>query len=76
MGVSVDYLLDEGEKLSFNETKEPIDLSSFKKTGKCRSREDAACLSRFKDADAIYPLLRSKKLNKKAFSIFLYFPAS
>lgn len=75
LGVSVDYLLDEGEKLSFNETKEPIDLSSFKKTGKRRSREDAACLSRFKDADAIYPLLRSKKLNKKESILdFLIFP--
>lgn len=75
LDVSVDYLLDEGEKLSFKETKEPIDLSSFEKTGKCRSREDAACLSRFKDADAIYPLLRSKKLSKKERILdFIIFP--
>ncbi|MDO4842713.1 MAG: helix-turn-helix transcriptional regulator, partial [Phoenicibacter congonensis] len=38
LGVSIDYLLDEDNKLSFSETKEPIDLSSFEKTGKCRSR--------------------------------------
>lgn len=65
LGVSIDYLLDEDNKLSFGETKEPIDLSSFEKSGKCRSREDAACLARFKDADAIYPLIRRKKLSRK-----------
>ena len=65
LGVSIDYLLDEDNKLSFSETKEPIDLSSFEKTGNCRSREDAACFAKFKDADAIIPLIRRKKLSKK-----------
>lgn len=75
LGVSIDYLLDEDNKLSFSETKEPIDLSSFEKTGKCRSREDAACLARFKDADAIIPLIRRKKMSKKeALLDFLVFP--
>lgn len=65
LGVSIDYLLDEDNNLSFSETKEPIDLSSFEKTGNCRSREDAACFAKFKDADAIIPLIRRKKLSKK-----------
>lgn len=75
LGVSIDYLLDEYNKLSFSETKEPIDLSSFEKTGKCRSKEDAACLARFRDADAIIPLIRRKKMSKKeALLDFLVFP--
>lgn len=77
LGVSIDYLLDEDNKLSFSETKEPIDLSSFEKTGKCRSREDAACLARFRDADAIIPLIRRKKMSKKeALLDFLVFPGA
>ena len=75
LGVSIDYLLDEDNNLSFSETKEPIDLSSFEKTGKCRSKEDAACLARFRDADAIIPLIRRKKMSKKeALLDFLVFP--
>ena len=65
LGVSIDYLLDEDEKISFNETKDPIDLESFEKTGKCRDKKDAACYARYSDADAIYPLIRRKKLNGK-----------
>ena len=63
LGVSIDYLLDEDEKLCFNETKEPIDLESFEKGGACRDKKDAACYARYQDADAIYPLIRRKKLN-------------
>ena len=63
LGVSVDYLLDDGEKLSLNEVREPIDLSQYQKGGKCRSRQDAACLAKFPNADAIYPLIRTKKLS-------------
>ena len=62
LDVSVDYLLDEGEKLSFNETKEPVDLDSMEVTGRCRDRKDAACYHRFSDADAIYPLIRRKRM--------------
>ena len=64
LDVSVDYLLDEDEKLSFNETKEAIDLDSYEVSGKCRDKRDAACYSRFSKADAIYPLIRRKKMNK------------
>ena len=64
LDVSVDYLLDEDEKLSFNETKEAIDLNAFEVKGKCRDQKDAACYSKFSDADAIYPLLRRKKMSK------------
>jgi hypothetical protein len=31
------------------------------KTGKCRDKKDAACYAKYKDADAIYPLIRRKK---------------
>jgi len=64
LDVSVDYLLDEDEKLSFNETREAVDLDSFEVTGNCRDKEDAACYSRFNEADAIYPLIRRKKMSK------------
>lgn len=64
LGVSVDYLLAADEKLSFNETKEAIDLDSFEVSGKCRDKRDAVCYSRFSKADAIYPLNRRKKMNK------------
>ena len=62
LGVSVDYLLDEDERISFNETKEAIDLDSFEIVGRCRDRKDAACYSKFSGADAIYPLIRRKKM--------------
>ena len=71
LDVSVDYLLAEDEKLSFNETKEAIDLDSFEVTGKCRDKKDAACCSRYRNADAIYPLVRRKKLNKREFLVDL-----
>ena len=64
LDVSLDYLLDEDEKLSFNETKEAVDLDSFEVTGKCRDKKDAACYSRYSGADAIYPLIRRKKMSK------------
>ena len=71
LGVSIDYLLDEDEKISFNETKEPIDLDSFEKTGRCRDKKDAACYARYSDADAIYPLIRRKKLKRQEFLLDL-----
>lgn len=64
LDVSVDYLLDEDEKISFNETKEAVDLDAFEVTGKCRDKRDAACYAKFSDADAIYPLIRRKKMSK------------
>ncbi len=64
LDVSLDYLLDEDEKLSFNEMKEAIDLNSYEMTGKCRDKRDAACYARFNGADAIYPLIRTKRMSK------------
>lgn len=64
LDVSVDYLLSEDEKLSFNETKEAVDLDSFEITGNCRDKKDAACYSKYSEADAIYPLIRRKKMSK------------
>ena len=64
LDVSVDYLLDEDEKLSFNETKEAIDIDTFEVSAPCRDKKDAACYSRFKGADAIYPLIRRKRMSK------------
>lgn len=57
--VSIDYLLDEGEGISFNEIKEPINLDDYEKMGKCRDKKDAACLAKYLDADAIIPLIRN-----------------
>jgi transcriptional regulator with XRE-family HTH domain len=65
LGVTIDYLLDDDEKLNLSETKEPIDLESFEKTGKARDKKDAAVLAKFPNADAIYPLIRQKKMSKK-----------
>ena len=62
LDVSVDHLLDNGEKLTLSETRMPIDLNSYEKSGKCRSRQDAACLAHYQNADAIYALIRRKKL--------------
>ena len=62
-GVSVDHLLDDGEQLSFSETREAIDLDEYEKTGRCRDRKDAVCLAKNEGATAIYALLRTKKLN-------------
>lgn len=64
LNVSVDYLLDDGEKLSFDEIKEAINLDDYKISGKCRDKRGAACFAKNSDADAIYVLFRSRKMNK------------
>jgi len=64
LGVSIDYLLDDGEMLSFSSFKEAIDLGDYEKGGKCRSRQDAAAKAKFPQAVQIYPLIRKKKLSK------------
>ena len=71
LDISLDYLLDEDEKLSFNETKEAIDPDSFEVTGNCRNKKDAACYSRYSVADAIYPLIRRKKMSKSEWFVDL-----
>ena len=35
LNISLDYLLDDDGRLTFNETREPVDLESYMKTGKC-----------------------------------------
>ena len=65
LNTSIDYLLDEDEKICFQETREAIELANYAKNGKCRSRQDAVCYEKHKDADAIYPLIRKRKLNRK-----------
>lgn len=64
LGVSVDYLLDDEEKISFNEIQEPIDLDDYEKSGKCRDKRDAVCLAKHQDASAIYALISNRKLSK------------
>ena len=71
LSVSIDYLLEDDGRICFNETREPVDLASFEITGKCRDRKDAAVFSRYSDADAIYPLIRRKKLNGWEFMLDL-----
>lgn len=71
LNVSVDYLLDEDEKLSFNEIKEPINFDDYEKSGRCRDKRDAACVAKNKDADAIYALIRNKRMSKKSGSLTL-----
>ena len=64
LNVSVDYLLDDEEKLSLNEIQEPINLDDYEKSGKCRDKRDAVCLAKNSDADAIYALISNRKLSK------------
>lgn len=69
LNVSVDYLLEDNEKISFNEIKEAINLEEFKKSGKCRDKKDAVCLAKNADAAAIYALQRAKKMSKSEWLI-------
>lgn len=71
LGVSIDYILSEDDRITFNEVKEAIDLEYYEKTGNCRDKKDAVCCSKFQDAEAIYPLIRRKKLSIKEFVIDL-----
>lgn len=64
LDVSVDYLLDDDKKISFNEIKEAINLDDYEKSGKCRDKKDAACLAKNNDATAIYALFRKRKMSK------------
>ena len=62
-GVSIDYLLDNGEALSNTIIKESINISEYEKTGKCRSKYDAVVKVKYPKATVIYPLIRRKKLS-------------
>ena len=63
LDVSIDYLLDDNEKISFNEIKEAINLDDYEKTGKCRDKRDAVCYAKHADASAIYALIQNKKMS-------------
>lgn len=64
LNVSVDYLLDDEEKIAFNEIKEAINLEDYEKTGKCRDKRDAVCFAKHQDASAIYALISNRKMSK------------
>ena len=64
LNVSVDYLLDDDEQISFNEIKEAITLEDYVKSGKCRDKKDAVCYEKHKDADAIFALISKRKMSK------------
>jgi transcriptional regulator with XRE-family HTH domain len=62
-GVSIDYLLDDGENLLSSVVKETINIKDYEKTGKCRSKYDAAVRAKYPKATIIYPLIRFKKMS-------------
>ena len=64
LGVSIDYLLDDESVLSMSTIREAIDLESYTKTGKCRTKQDAAVAAKFPQAEQIHALTRKKKLSK------------
>lgn len=64
LDVSIDYLLDDKKEMDFSVTKEAIDLDSFSPAGRCRSKQDAAVLSRFPNADRINQVALIHQLNK------------
>lgn len=64
LDISIDYLLQENENVSLQETKEHIQLQDYEIVGKCRDQRDAVCVAKHGNADAIYALKRTKKMNK------------
>lgn len=62
-GVSIDYLLDDGETLLDTVIKEAINIDNYEKTGKCCSKYEAVVKSKYPQATIIYPLIRRKKLS-------------
>lgn len=64
LDVSIDFLLADEQQLNMQTIKEPINLESYKKAGKRKSKYDAVVFEKFPNATAIHPLLRQKKLSK------------
>lgn len=64
LDISIDYLLAEDEKLSFQTIKESINLDDYEKHPLRRSKKDSVVVSKYSDATAIYLLFREKKLSK------------
>lgn len=63
LNVSIDYLLTENDTISFQTTKEPINLDEYEKHKKRRSKKDMVVLKKFPNS-VIYPLFRRKKLSR------------
>lgn len=64
LDVSIDHLIDDGQEADFLVTKEAIDLNTLTVTGRARSKQDAAVLQRFPEADSIRMLVQLSHLNK------------
>ena len=64
LDVSIDYLLDDDERVSFNKITESINLDDYVVTGKCRNKYDAVCVAKHSGADSIYALFRTRKMSK------------
>lgn len=64
LNVSVDYLLDDGDFDGTMQIREPINLDDYEKNARYHSRQDAAVRAKYPAAEAIYPLIRRKKLSK------------
>ena len=63
--VSIDSLVSNQVDISTVVIKEEIDIEAYQKSGKCRSKYDAAVKEKYPNANVIYPLIRKKKLNFK-----------
>ena len=61
--VSIDLLVNNKEGISKIVLKEEIDIETYQKSGKCRSKYDAVVKEKYPDAKVIFPLIRRKKLN-------------
>jgi transcriptional regulator with XRE-family HTH domain len=61
--VSIDSLVNNLEGTSNIVIKEEIDIETYHKSGKCRSKYDAVVKEKYPNATVIYPLIRRKKLN-------------
>ena len=63
LDISIDSLLDYDSPISNTVLKEAINLDEYKKSGKCRSKQDACVKEKYSHATEIYALIRSKKLS-------------
>jgi transcriptional regulator with XRE-family HTH domain len=63
LDVSIDSLLDYDSTVSNTIMKEAIKLDDYKKSGKCRSKQDACVKAKYGHATEIYALIRAKKLS-------------
>ncbi|WHY86817.1 helix-turn-helix transcriptional regulator [Neobacillus novalis] len=61
--VSIDSLVNSPKDITTIVIKEDIDIETYQKNGKFRSKYDAVVKEKYPNAKAIYPLIRRKKLN-------------